>query len=582
MPPDKDRDGVTGRNQGIGVSAGIGIGRAVVLRGEDLDYSMVVPKGSREEKRRLHEAIASFRERTERAAEETRARAGEKQAEILLAQIMMIGDPFMVSQMEDLIGQGACAEKAVDTVCGMYIEMFTSVEDEVTRQRATDVRDMRARLLGLLLGQPVFDPRTLPAGSVLVVHDLTPSMTSGLGREQAAALVAETGGMTSHSAILARAMSIPAVLGLSGVTERIADGDLVIVDGTGGVVLPRPDSETLDSYRLRQEKLLADRAALEAFREAPTRTADHHEVLLCCNIGSDQDVKAVLESGGEGIGLFRTEFLFMDRSAPPGEAEQFEVYRRVVETVGEREVVIRTLDIGGDKAVGYLGMEREENPFLGYRGIRYCLGRPDFFSVQLRALLRASAFGRLKIMVPIVTCADELRQTRAILSRLMADLEQEGVPFQRGVPLGIMIETPAAALIADILARESDFFSIGTNDLVQYTMAVDRGNGKVAYLYSPLNPSVLRSIRSVIRAGHEAGIPVGMCGESAADSRLIPLLLAFGLDEFSVGASSVLETRRAISRWTLTEARHLADEVMKLSSADGIEAYLSAAIEDRR
>ena len=377
-------------------------------------------------------------------------------------------------------------------------------------------------------------------------------------------------------------MSIPAVLGLSGVTERIADGDLVIVDGTGGVVLPRPDSETLDSYRLRQEKLLADRAALEAFREAPTRTADHHEVLLCCNIGSDQDVKAVLESGGEGIGLFRTEFLFMDRSAPPGEAEQFEVYRRVVETVGEREVVIRTLDIGGDKAVGYLGMEREENPFLGYRGIRYCLGRPDFFSVQLRALLRASAFGRLKIMLPLVTCADELRQTRAILSRLMADLEQEGVPFQRGVPLGIMIETPAAALIADILARESDFFSIGTNDLVQYTMAVDRGNGKVAYLYSPLNPSVLRSIRSVIRAGHEAGIPVGMCGESAADSRLIPLLLAFGLDEFSVGASLVLETRCAISRWTLTEARHLADEVMKLSSADGIEAYLSAAIEDRR
>lgn len=220
----------------------------------------------------------------------------------------------------------------------------------------------------------------------------------------------------------------------------------------------------------------------------------------------------MLESGGEGIGLFRTEFLFMDRSAPPGEAEQFEIYRRVVEAAGEREVIIRTLDIGGDKAVGYLGMEREENPFLGYRGIRYCLGRPDFFSVQLRALLRASAFGRLKIMLPLVTCADELRQTRAILSKLMADLEQEGVPFQRRVPLGIMIETPAAALIADILARESDFFSIGTNDLVQYTMAVDRGNGKVAYLYSPLNPSVLRSIRSVIRAGHEAGIPVGMCG----------------------------------------------------------------------
>lgn len=563
---------------GIGASAGIGIGRAVLVRLPDLDYSHVVFQGAQAEKARLSAAAAAFTERTSAIAEAMKDRVGEKQAEILLGQIMMLGDPFMTSQMNDFIDQGACAEGALDAVCGMYIDMFSSVEDELTRQRATDVRDLRDRMLAQLLGQAELDLSALPPSAVLVARDLTPSMTAGLKKGAVAGIVTEVGGTTSHSAILARAMELPAVLSVENATALIQEGDTVVVDGGEGQVLVSPGEDTLRDYRARREALLAQRADLDLYRGRPTRTADGRAVRLCGNIGSAGDALAVMEATGEGVGLFRTEFLFMDRSALPDEEEQFEAYRAAAESLEGRELIIRTLDVGGDKDIPYLGLEREENPFLGYRAIRYCLGRQDVFAAQLRALLRASAYGDIKIMLPLVTCADELRQAKALLTRLKGELDAEGLPYNREIRVGVMIETPAASLIADLLAREADFFSIGTNDLTQYTMAADRGNAKVSYLGSPYNPAVLRSIRHIIRCGHEAGIPVGMCGEAAADPLMLPLLLSFGLDEFSVGASAILPTRKLLSKWSAEEAGRLTAEVMELSSADGIRAYLKANV----
>ncbi len=563
---------------GIGASAGIGIGRAVLVRLPDLGYSHVVFQGAQAEKARLSAAAAAFTERTSAMAEAMRERVGEKQAEILLGQIMMLGDPFMTSQMNDFIDQGACAEGALDAVCGMYIDMFSSVEDELTRQRATDVRDLRDRMLAQLLGQAELDLSALPPCAVLVARDLTPSMTAGLKKGAVAGIVTEVGGTTSHSAILARAMELPAVLSVENATALIQEGDTVVVDGGEGQVLVSPGEDTLRDYRARREALLAQRADLDLYRGRPTRTADGRAVRLCGNIGSAGDARAVMEATGEGVGLFRTEFLFMDRSALPDEEEQFQAYRAAAEALEGRELIIRTLDVGGDKDIPYLGLEREENPFLGYRAIRYCLGRQDVFAAQLRALLRASAYGDIKIMLPLVTCADELRQAKALLTRLKGELDAEGLPYNREIRVGVMIETPAASLIADLLAREADFFSIGTNDLTQYTMAADRGNAKVSYLGSPYNPAVLRSIRHIIRCGHEAGIPVGMCGEAAADPLMLPLLLSFGLDEFSVGASAILPTRKLLSKWSAEEAGRLTAEVMELSSADGIRAYLKANV----
>ena len=559
---------------GIGASEGIGIGTAVLVAEPDLDYSHVTPAGPQAEKARLAAAVDTFIQKTSALADTMREQVGEKQAEILSGQVMMLSDPYMQSQMNDVIDAGSCAEGAVDSVCRMYADLFSSMDDEMMRQRASDVGDLRARLLGLLLGREAVDLSAVPAGSVLVARDFTPSMTAALRRENVAAIVTEAGGFTSHSAILARTMSLPAVLSVPGVTALVKSGDTLVVDGGEGAVLQNPEPSQLKAYRARQAELAAQRAALEQFRGLPTRTADGREVQLFCNIGSDRDLAAVLENTGEGVGLFRTEFLFLDRAALPTEEEQFQVYRTVAEGLAGREVIIRTLDVGGDKDIPYLGLKQEENPFLGCRAIRYCLGHQEMFRAQLRALLRASAFGKVRIMLPLVTRLDEVRAARALLEELKGELDRSGIAYDKNIPLGVMVETPAAALIADLLAREADFFSIGTNDLTQYTMAVDRGNADVAYLYSPLDPAVLRSLRAVIRAGKAAGIPVGMCGEAAADPRLIPLLLSFGLDEFSVSPAAVLSTRRAIAGWTAAGADAVAERAMALATEAEVAALL--------
>lgn len=564
--------------KGVGASAGIGIGKVICIREQNLDYSQVQYQGREQEKARLKQAVETFCEKTQRMAEDIRQRVGQKESEILSGQVMMLSDPFMVSQMEDAIQSGSCAEAAVDTVCQMYIEMFSNVEDELMKQRATDIGDIKTRMLRLLLGVESVDMASLPKGTVLAAKDLTPSMTVGLQKENVSAIITEVGGKTSHSAILARALEIPAVLGIPDALQQLTDGQTAIVDGATGQVLTEPDAETLYHYTKLQEEQLCQKAMLSIYRDKPTTDASGRSYQLYANIGSVMEAQAALENGAEGIGLFRTEFLFMDRPAMPDEEEQLEAYSSVSHLMKGKEVIIRTLDVGGDKEVSYLKMGSEQNPFLGWRAIRYCLSEQPLFKTQLRALLRAGAQERnIKIMLPLVTGVQEIRAARSLLEECKQELSREGLEYDPKIALGVMIETPAAALTADLMAKEADFFSIGTNDLTQYTIAVDRGNAKVEQLYTTLHPAVLRSIRGIIHAAKQAKIPVGMCGESAADPLLIPLLMQFGLDEFSVSASSVLKTRKTISEWNREQVEQVAEQAMQLSTPQELDEYLHRA-----
>ena len=564
--------------KGVGASAGIGIGKVICIREQNLDYSQVQYQGREQEKARLKQAVETFCEKTQRMAEDIRQRVGQKESEILSGQVMMLSDPFMVSQMEDAIQSGSCAEAAVDTVCQMYIEMFSNVEDELMKQRATDIGDIKTRMLRLLLGVESVDMASLPKGTVLAAKDLTPSMTVGLQKENVSAIITEVGGKTSHSAILARALEIPAVLGIPDALQQLTDGQTAIVDGATGQVLTEPDAETLYHYTKLQEEQRRQKAMLSIYRDKPTTDASGRSYQLYANIGSVMEAQAALENGAEGIGLFRTEFLFMDRPAMPDEEEQLEAYSSVSHLMKGKEVIIRTLDVGGDKEVSYLKMGSEQNPFLGWRAIRYCLSEQPLFKTQLRALLRAGAQERnIKIMLPLVTGVQEIRAARSLLEECKQELSREGLEYDPKIALGVMIETPAAALTADLMAKEADFFSIGTNDLTQYTIAVDRGNAKVEQLYTTLHPAVLRSIRGIIHAAKQAKIPVGMCGESAADPLLIPLLMQFGLDEFSVSASSVLKTRKTISEWNREQVEQVAEQAMQLSTPQELDEYLHRA-----
>lgn len=563
--------------KGIAGAEGIGIGKALVVCEQTLDYSHVVFSGAENETNRLQAAIAAFCEKVTAMQKKLTASVGEKQAEILNGQIMMIQDPFMTSQMQDFIAGGQCAEAAVDAVCNMYIEMFSSVEDDLTRQRATDIRDMRARLLGILLGQTEVDLSDLPPETVLVAHDFTPSMTANMQKEHIVGILSECGSKTSHSAILARSLELPAVMSVENICTLLENGDTVIVDGTRGEAVVRPAQGILEAYASKREQLKMEKQALHAFAGKKTVTADGKQLAVYANIGKPDDVPAVLQNDGEGVGLFRTEFLFMDRTALPSEEEQFAAYRAVATQMQGKEVIIRTLDVGGDKDIPYLHMEKEENPFLGHRAVRYCLDNPEIYKVQLRALLRASAYGNIKIMLPLVTTVSEVRRVRELLESTKAELRKENIEFRDTIPVGVMIETPAAAMTADLLAKEADFFSIGTNDLTQYTMAVDRGNSKVSALYSHYNPAVLRLIKQTAEAANRAGIPVGMCGEAAGDKAFIPLLIAFGLHEFSVTPAAVLPTRKTVSLWSKTDADALAERVLTLDSAEEVAAALEEA-----
>ena len=563
--------------KGTGASAGIGIGRVVIVEEPTLDYVSRTVEDTAAETERLNAAIASYIDYTNGQAETMRETVGEKEAEILTGHIVMISDPYMQGEMVKLVEGGMCAEDALVQICEMFATMFEATGDELTMQRATDVRDVKTGVLAELLNKRPVDIGGLPQDTIIVTHDLTPSMTAGIRPGVIAGVVTETGGLTSHSAILARAMELPAVLSVPAACTSLKDGDLLIVDGSNGTVTVEPDEAAIAAAREAQAAYAAEKAELAKFVGCRSVTADGLVIELFANIGKPEDATQAMEKDAEGIGLFRTEFLFMDKPTVPTEDEQFEAYKKAALICKGKPVIIRTLDIGGDKDVPSLGMEPEENPFLGFRAIRYCLAREDLYRTQLRALLRASAFGDIRIMVPLVTCVDELTAVKDLLKRYMIEFDQEGIAYNPDIMVGIMVETPAAAIMADALAAEADFFSIGTNDLTGYTMCADRGNEKVRYLYSTYNPAVLRSIKRVIEEGNKAGILVGMCGEAAADPLLIPLWISFGLGEYSVSATSVLATRKQVSLWTKEDADALANKVMQLNTAAEIYEVLKEA-----
>lgn len=563
-------------NKGIAGSAGYGVGKVVIISDAKPEYENRTITDTDAEIKRYDDAVAAFTEKTHAMAEAMKESVGEHNAEILEGHILLLTDPGMDEITKGAIMSGTCAEAAFESTCDMFAGMFQMADDELTRQRATDIGDINVRMLKILTGTPDMNISEVPAGTILVAEDLTPSMTAGIVKENVAGIITAVGGKTSHSAILARALEIPAVLSVDGIVDKVSDGMTAVVDGCDGICILNPSQEEIDEYQAKREKYLSDKALLEVYRGKDTVTTDGVKVHLYGNIGNPEDAKQVAACDGEGVGLFRTEFLFMGASELPSEEEQFQAYKAAAETMEGREVIIRTLDVGGDKDIPYLGLEKEDNPFLGFRAVRYCLQNKDSYRVQLRALLRASAFGDIKIMVPLVTCVDEIRSVKALVKELMAELDAENIAYNKDIQVGAMIETPAASLIADLLAKEADFFSIGTNDLTQYTMAVDRGNAKVAYLYSSYNPAVLRSMKNIIEAANAAGIMVGMCGEAAADPLLIPLLISFGLGEFSVSATSVLATRGTIAKWSKAEADELTAKALSLATETEVAELLKA------
>lgn len=563
---------------GTPASDGIGIGKVLIIEENSLEYTPKTVEDTEAESQRFRNAVDEFCKNTLEQAENLRKSAGDKEAEILEGHIAIIKDPYLCGEIEKLIDDGQCAESALEHMCDMFIAMFSATDDELTKQRAADVRDIKTGVLSILLGVQEVKISSAPSGTVLVAKELTPSMTAGINKDNIVGIITETGGKTSHSAILARALEIPAVLSVENAVSSLTNGQQVIVDGSEGVVIDSPDEVQLENYTQKRNAFLTERRELENYRGRKTVSASGEEYELFCNVGKPDDAVKAVESDGEGVGLFRTEFLFMDRNSIPTEDEQFDAYKKAALILKDKSLIIRTLDIGGDKDLPYLGLEKEENPFMGFRAIRYCLKNRDLFKTQLRAILRASAFGDIKIMFPLITTIDELREGKVLVEEVKTELREKEIKFNENIQVGVMMETASAAVIADLLAKEADFFSIGTNDLTGYTMSCDRGNSDVSYLYSALQPSVLRLIKHIIECGVKNGIPVGMCGEAAANRMMIPLLISFGLTEFSVSAPSVLKVRKIISTWTKKEADEVAEKVMSMSSETEIFDYLKTVI----
>ncbi len=561
--------------KGIGVSGGVGIGKILLIEEHSLTYTPVTVTDTEAETQRFREAVEKFCENTIQQAEALKVSAGEKEAEIMLGHISIVKDPFLLGEVDKLIAGGQCAEAAFESMCDMFISIFSAADDDVTKQRAADVRDVKSGVLSILLGISEVKISDAPKGTVLCAKELTPSMIAEINKENIVGILTETGSTTSHSAILARVLEIPAVMSAADIMSTAKNGEMVIIDGTKGETILSPDESQIQFYAAKREKLLQERRELEKFRGKPTISADGTAYELVCNIGKPDDAAKAIDFDGEGVGLFRTEFLFMDHTSAPSEEEQFKAYQKAAIILKNKPLIIRTLDIGGDKDIPYLGLAKEENPFMGFRAIRYCLKHRDLFKTQLRAILRASAFGKISIMFPLITCVEEVREGKALVEECKEELRTEHIAFDENIKVGIMTETAASGIIADLLAQESDFFSIGTNDLTGYTMAADRGNSDVSYLYSVLQPSVLRMIKAIIEAGCRHNIPVGMCGEAAADPLMIPLLISFGLTEFSVSAPSVLRVRKCISAWTKEKADAVAQKAMNFATQKEVKEYLS-------
>ena len=567
--------------QGIAASDGIAIAKVYTLTEPDLSFTKISVEDTDKEISRLEEALVVSTKEIELIKETALKNLGEEEAQVFEAHLMVLSDPELVGQVKDAItSQKVNAEHALKEVSDMFISIFAGMEDNpYMQERAADIRDVSKRILANLLGVKIPSPATIKDEVVVVAGDLTPSDTAQLNRQFVKAFVTDIGGRTSHSAIMARSLEIPAIVGTKEITSLAKDGDLIIIDGLSGDVFLNPSEDVVAEYRAKAEAFAAQQAEWEKLKDADTFTKDGHQVELAANIGTPKDLEGVIHNGAEGVGLYRTEFLYMDSHDMPTEEDQFEAYKAVLEGMNGKPVVVRTMDIGGDKELPYLPLPHEMNPFLGYRAIRISLNEPEMFRTQLRALLRASVYGKLRIMFPMIATLNDFRGAKALLLEEKAKLVAEGVAVSDDIQVGIMIEIPAAAVLAHQFAKEVDFFSIGTNDLIQYTMAADRMNERVSYLYQPYNPSILTLIKHVIDSAHKEGKWAGMCGEMAGDQTAVPLLVGLGLDEFSMSASSVLKTRSLISKLTLEDMKALADKAInECATVQEVEALVEEAV----
>jgi phosphoenolpyruvate-protein phosphotransferase (PTS system enzyme I) len=561
--------------QGIAASSGIAIAKAYRLETPDLVVEKKVVSDPQAEVARFEAAVEKAKEELEIIKQHALQQLGEDKAAIFAAHLLVLNDPELLNPVKEKIEtEQVNAEYALNETATMFISMFEAMDNEYMKERAADIRDVTKRVLAHLLGVTISNPSLISEEVVIIAEDLTPSDTAQLNRQYVKGFATDIGGRTSHSAIMARSMEIPAVVGTKQVTAEVQNGDVVIIDGLDGQVIVNPSEEVLAQYEEKRARYEAQKAEWAKLVHEKTVTSDGYHVELAANIGTPDDVKGVLENGAEGIGLYRTEFLYMGRSELPTEEEQFEAYKTVLERMEGKPVVVRTLDIGGDKELPYLDLPKEMNPFLGFRAIRLCLEMQDMFRTQLRALLRASVYGNLKIMFPMIATLDEFRQAKAILLEEKEKLQREGVPVADDIEIGMMVEIPAAAVLADQFAKEVDFFSIGTNDLIQYTMAADRMNERVSYLYQPYHPAILRLISNVIDAAHKEGKWAGMCGEMAGDAIAIPILLGLGLDEFSMSATSILRARSQMKKLSKEEAARFKETVLSMSTAEEVVAFV--------
>lgn len=532
---------------GIPASPGYAIGRALI-RGS-YQSKIIQKKISNviSEKERLYKAIRKTRQQLTEIRDMVSEDLGEGNAAVFESHLVLLEDPEFIGAVESNIESNIVnAEKAMQEVMEMYISIFDSMQDEYMKGRSADIKDVGTRILSNLLGMSIGGLETSEKDTIVVAHEMTPSETAQLSRANVIAFVTDMGAKTSHSSIMARSMEIPSVTGLNDITKIVKNGDVLIVDGVLGQVLINPDIETLSYYRKKKEAYEKEKEQLKSLINVMVSTKSGKQIRVGGNIGKPEEVDFVLANGGDEIGLFRTEILYMDRDRLPTEKEQFEAYKSVVQKMQGKAVIIRTLDIGGDKHLSYLHIPEETNPFLGYRAVRLCLDRKDIFKVQLRALLRASAYGNLKIMIPMISTAEEFLKVKEFMEECKRELDNEYLDYDHGIEVGIMVEVPAAAICADELAKHADFLSIGTNDLIQYTFAADRGNEKVSYLYNPMHPAILRLIKMTIDAAHKEGKWCGMCGEMAADEDAIRILIEYGLDEFSMNYSSILKVKKLI------------------------------------
>lgn len=562
--------------KGIAASDGIAAAKAYMLVQPDLSFTETSIDDPEAEVKRLDDALAASKKELELIKAKATENLGAEEAEVFEAHLTILADPELIGQIKDKINSDKVnAEAALKSVTDMFISMFESMTDNAYMQeRAGDIRDVTKRVMSHLLGVTLPNPALINEEVVIVAHDLTPSDTAQLDRNFVKGFITDIGGRTSHSAIMSRTLEIAAVVGSGNATSEVKDGDMVIIDGIEGDAIVNPSEAQLAEYKQKAADFAAQKAEWKLLKDAKSVTADGKEVTLAANIGTPDDVVGANDNGAEAVGLFRSEFLYMNSAELPTEDEQFEAYKKAIEGMNGKQVVVRTMDIGGDKELPYLPLPEEENPFLGYRAIRISLDRQDIFRTQLRALLRASAFGRLAIMFPMIATVNEFKQAKAIFEEEKANLVAVGVKVSDDIEVGMMMEIPAAAMIADKLAKYADFFSIGTNDLIGYTMAADRGNERVSYLYQPYNPSILRLVKRIIDASHAEGKWTGMCGEMAGDQVAVPLLAGLGLDEFSMSATSILKTRSLMKTLDTTKMQELADKALDCETAEEVIALV--------